>query len=125
MRFKIPCILLLIVALTTSLNSCSEIPENNDPVIGIWARTGLSDGSTQKSSEREEWIFNDAYLGRYHRYEGLNITLLTDFSWSEELGVYTINYPGLDRESEQVIIRQKSDGITLETLKGEILAHRE
>ncbi len=125
MRFKIPCILLLTVVLATSLNSCSEIPENNDPVIGIWSRNELSAGSVQKSSLREEWIFNDVYLGRYHRYEGQNITLQTDFSWSEDQGVYTIEYPGLDWAPQQAIIRQKPDGTTLETLQGEIMAHRE
>ena len=125
MRFKIPCILLLTVLLATSVNGCSEIPENNDPVIGIWSRYGVVEGTAQKSSQREEWIFNDAYLGRYHRYEGLNITIRTDFTWSEAQGVYTIEYPGLDRAPEQVIIRQNPDGTTLETLKGELLAHRE
>lgn len=125
MRFKIPCILLLTVVLSTSLQSCSEIPENNDPVIGIWSRTELSAGAVQKSSQREEWIFNDVYLGRYHRYEGENITIQTDFSWSEYQGVYTIEYPGLDRAPEQAVIRQKSNGITLETLQGEVLARRE
>jgi len=125
MRFNIPCILLLTVVLATGLNGCSEIPENNDPVIGIWSRTELSAGTAQKSSQREEWIFNDVYLGRYHRYEGLNITIQSDFSWSEDQGVYTIEYPGLDRAPEQVVIRQKSDGITLQTIQGEVLAHRE
>ncbi len=125
MRFKIPCILLLTVVLATTLNSCSEIPENNDPVIGIWSRTELSAGTAQKVSQREEWIFNDVYLGRYHRYEGEKITIQSDFSWSEDQGIYTIEYPGLDRAPEQAIIKQKAGGITLETLQGEILAHRE
>lgn len=125
MRFKIPCILLLTVVLTTSLNSCSEIPENNDPVIGIWARTDSPDGSARKASQREEWIFNDVYLGRYHRYEGLDITVQSDFTWSIDKGIYTIEYPGLDRAPEQVTIQHKPEGTTLQTLTGEILAQRE
>ena len=125
MRLKIPCIVLLTVALATCLSGCSDIPENNDPVIGIWSRTVVPDGSALKAPQREEWIFNDVYLGRYHRYEGLNITVQTDFSWSIDQGVYTIEYPGLDRDPEQAVIRQKPDGTTLETLQGETLAHRE
>lgn len=125
MRFKFPHLLLLAVVLATSLNGCSKIPENNDPVIGIWSRTAAPEGTSRTKPQREEWIFNDVYLGRYHRYDGLNITVQSDFSWRINQGVYTIEYPGLDREPEQVTIEQKGEGITLETLAGEVLAERE
>lgn len=125
MRLKFPPLILLAVVLATGLSGCSEIPENNDPVIGIWSRTAAPDGTSRTKPQREEWIFNDVYLGRYHRYDGLNIIVQTDFSWRIDKGVYTIEYPGLDREPEQVTIQQKAAGTTLETLTGEILAERE
>ncbi len=125
MRIKFPHLILLTVVLATGLSSCSKIPENNDPVIGIWSRTVAPESTSRMKPQREEWIFNDVYLGRYHRYDGLNITVQSDFSWRMEKGIYTIEYPGLDREAEQVTIKQNAEGITLETLAGEILAERE
>ncbi len=125
MHFNSPRIVLLVLMVATGLASCSNVPENNDPVIGIWARTEAPEGSSHQTTLREEWIFNDVYLGRYHRYEDQNITIQTDFTWSLIKNVYTIEYPGLDRAPEQVTMHRNSDGITLETLAGEVLAERE
>ena len=125
MQLTTPRIILLALVVATGLTSCSNVPENNDPVIGIWARTESPEALSLKTSFREEWIFNDVYLGRYHRYEGQNITIQSDFTWSLNKNVYTIEYPGLDRAPEQVIMHLKPDGSTLETLAGEVLAQRE
>ncbi len=114
-----------IVAIIFASN-CSRIPENNDPVIGIWAKTVLDESNpTQKQSVRQEWIFNDAYLGRYHRYEGNVLSFKTDFKWEQEDGVYTIAYPGTDMASVHVLMKEATDGVTLEDEKGNVLAKRE
>jgi hypothetical protein len=119
-------LLLPLLAIVLSAGSCSEIPENNDPVIGVWARTETADAPEGKTVLREEWIFNDAYLGRYHRYRGEIIELRSDFSWKVEQDRYTIAYPGLDREPDQVIIETSSPGpALLKTDRGEVLAHKE
>ena len=70
---------LLLLVVITALGSCSEVPENNDPVIGIWGQTQAPKDASAKHMERVEWIFNDAYLGRYHRYMGNEIIEQTDF----------------------------------------------
>ncbi len=86
--------LLALVVLIASSN-CTQIPENNDPILGIWARTEiLSDSQKIENQNFEEWIFNDAFLGRYHNYNNGELEFFTDFSWSMENEIYTISYPG-------------------------------
>lgn len=104
---------------------CSEIPENDDPVIGIWAQTRAPEDSGAKHLERVEWIFNDAYLGRYHVYEGSDITVSSDFQWEARGTVYTIQYPGLKKVEDVVQIKQSAEGIVLIDRDGNILAFRE
>lgn len=111
----------LLSLLLTFLLGCSEIPENHDPVIGIWSRTKMN-GS---ESLREEWIFNDVYLGRYQKYESDVLILKSDFSWEVKNGVYTISYPGLSRTPEQVKIVNSQEVEQLQTLSGQTLASRE
>ncbi|MDE3741724.1 hypothetical protein [Maribacter polysaccharolyticus] len=108
-------------------SNCSRIPENDDPVIGIWSSASIStDSETAKVSTQYEWIFNDAYLGRYHVKENGNITVTTDFSWSEDGGVYTICYPGLDDKSDdEVTMDASTDQASLVDANGNILAIRE
>ncbi|WP_445381530.1 hypothetical protein [Robiginitalea sp. IMCC43444] len=113
----------LLVLLITG--GCSEIPENNDPVIGIWAKTQIEQSDASSQLMREEWIFNDAYLGRYHRYNGNQIIEQTDFRWEAQQGVYTIEYPGLDRAADRATIKENEEIILLEDLEGGILALRE
>lgn len=102
-------------------HGCSEIPAVDDPVIGIWARTEITTGKTL----REEWIFNDVYLGRYHLYENQTLKIKSDFTWKVNQNIYTITYPGLKRASESVTIKRRADNELLETLGGETLASRE
>lgn len=114
-----------IIAIVLASN-CSRIPENNDPVIGIWYRVDvINSGETNKQTIRQEWIFNDAYLGRYQKYEGSVLDFKTDFSWIAENEIYTISYPGTDMIKDVVSMKESPEGILLENVKGEILAKRE
>jgi len=110
------------------VSNCSRIPENNDPVIGIWSNVEVkpTTGQTQKSVNRQEWIFNDAYLGRYHNYVNGKLDVLTDFKWEEEDGTYTISYPGLKNKTTDVVTMIASeDGEILKDADGHTLAKRE
>lgn len=121
--------------------SCSEIPENNDPIIGIWSKTSSANSQESKqesTASKQEWIFNDAYLGRYHSYTNDNIAFLTDFSWTFDGDTYTISYPGTEMPNDIVRIKSKSNSVektetsanneltfVLEETNGETLAVRE
>lgn len=115
--------------------SCSEIPENNDPILGIWAKTTTSESGVDS---KQEWIFNDAYKGRFHSYTNDNVAFLTDFRWVIEGDTYTITYPETDMPSDQVKIKtaelaagtektseNASTAVILEETNGETLAFRE
>lgn len=120
--FSLFALLAIIVA-----SNCSRIPENNDPVIGIWTNTlSAVSGSTAKQQVRQEWIFNDAYLGRYHRYEGNVLSLKTDFQWTKEDALYRISYPGTHMPTNKVLMKEGPDGESfLQDENGNILAERE
>ncbi len=119
--FSLVAILAIIFA-----SNCSRIPENNDPVIGIWYKTEENTlSSTEKISLRKEWIFNDVYLGRYHRYEGNSLAFKTDYKWERNGDLYTISYPGTDMPPAVVRMKEGPDGVTLEDEKGVVLATRE
>ncbi len=109
------------------VSNCSKIPENNDPVIGIWSDLQLNASSeTNKQTTKKEWIFNDVYLGRHHSYNNGAIDVLTDFKWSEEDGLYTISYPGLENKTDDIVSMKKLDtGTVLQDANGNILAVRE
>ena len=106
-------------------SNCSRIPENNDPVIGIWTRIEVNSSETGKQTIRRDWIFNDAYLGRYHRIENGAITVKSDFRWKKDDSIYTISYPGIDKSDNNVIMKESPQGIILEDSIGNILAIRE
>ena len=116
---------LLTIVVLISVSNCSEIPENNDPVLGIWAKIESEGISQEQTSNREEWIFNDAYLGRYQQYEGNNITFYTDFGWTVENGVYTIEYRGTDLETQRVMLVNTDNPETLAYENGSHFATRE
>lgn len=113
-------------------SNCSEIPENNDPIIGIWSNTQLNantdtnKGATEGAA-KNEWIFNDVYLGRYHSYDSNgSLVIITDFQWDEEDGVYTISYPGLENRTDDIVSMKELDTRNvLEDSSGKILAIRE
>ena len=109
-----------------SVSNCSRIPENNDPVIGIWFRLDVNEVNASSSeSVRQEWIFNDVYLGRYHRYENNTLVFKTDFNWEVQDGIYTINYPGTEMASRTVSRKDHSNGEVLADVQDNILAFRE
>jgi len=114
-----------IIAIVSASN-CSRVPENNDPIIGIWAKVEVvSTSESARQTHREEWIFNDVYLGRYHDYNGNTLNVQTDFSWEKTDGVYTITYPGTDMPSHEVRMKEADNVETLEDIQGNILALRE
>ena len=109
-----------------SVSNCTRIPENDDPVIGIWSRMDVNQlDESSSESVRQEWIFNDVFLGRYHRYENNTLVFKTDFNWEIQDGVYTINYPGTEMLSNQVIRKDHSAGEVLADNQDNILAFRE
>jgi len=117
--------LMAIVAII-SVSNCSRIPENNDPVIGIWSRLDVNEvNETSREAVRQEWIFNDVYLGRYHRYENNTLVLKTDFNWEVNDGMYTINYPGTEMPSNTVVRKDHTAGEILADTQDNILAFRE
>ena len=110
-----------------AVSNCSRIPENNDPILGIWVNTELSIEDTARNSDtstREEWIFNDVYLGRYQRYSGNEIIFYTDFSWEVINDVYTISYPEEGMSQVQVALKQSADPEILELGNGDVFATR-
>ncbi len=108
-------------------SNCSRIEQNNDPIIGIWIEAAsFQEGSTAKNTTRKEWIFNDVYLGRYHEFNAGKIIEQTDFRWSQEDGIYTIEYGELKNKSIDIVtINTVSDGILLQQNDGNILAIKE
>ncbi|WP_375325176.1 hypothetical protein [Flagellimonas sp. GZD32] len=117
--------LLSIIAIL-AVSNCSEIPENNDPILGIWAKTEISTSTDKGSSTtREEWIFNDVYLGRYQSYSDSKLVFYTDFKWSEENGTYTIIY-GDPQVQDITVSMQKAKQPEILTLEnGSVFATRE
>jgi len=111
-------------------SNCSRIPENNDPVIGIWAKTEIqveNSDSSRQNTIRKEWIFNDAYLGRYQKYNNNSSEVVTDFKWSIEDGVYTIVYPDVNLNKDDAIVEMQvtSEKSILKSMDGSVLAVRE
>ena len=108
-------------------SNCTRITENNDPVIGIWAHISADVGTTQKTAVtlRQEWIFNDAYLGRYHTYQNKELTIISDFKWVRKDSIYVISYPGLEKEEDVVLMTESENGIILADNEGNVLAIRE
>jgi hypothetical protein len=117
---------LLAILAIIAVSNCSEIPENNDPILGIWSKSEFLTAEGRNGDEiRREWIFNDAYLGRFHRYNNKDLELSTDFSWSLNEGVYTIIYTGTDIPDSKVTLQQATDPEKLALEDGNIFAERE
>jgi hypothetical protein len=109
------------------LANCSRIEQNNDPIIGIWSQSKIitTENST-KQTVRKEWIFNDVYLGRYHEISGTTITLKTDFNWSKQGDVYTIEYRGIeDKPNNYITIQNLENDFFLKKKDGATMAFRE
>jgi hypothetical protein len=109
------------------LANCSRIEQNNDPIIGIWSQSKIiTTENSSKQTVRKEWIFNDVYLGRYHEISGTTITLKTDFNWSKQGDIYTIEYRGLeDKPINYITIENLEDDFFLKNKDGATMAIRE
>ncbi len=118
--------LLLIISII-AISNCTSIPENNDPILGIWAigTSTIDSKTTVENTTREEWIFNDVYLGRYQRYSNSKITFYTDFRWSEDDGVYTIIYSDTEIDDVTVNLQETNDPEILALDNGVVYAVRE
>ncbi len=119
MKNLIPIIAIIGLVL---VSSCSTIEENNDPIIGIWVNAEKSQEAAKDDTIRNEWIFNDAYLGRYHQYNNEEIVVISDFRWSSEDDIYTITYPGLEDRSDDKVALNNGQLIYVD---GKVLAERE
>lgn len=117
---------LLAIVVILAMSNCSEIPENNDPILGIWINSEIVSQTNGDDSELlEEWIFNDAFLGRYHSYTDGNLEFFTDFSWDVESGTYTIEYVGTDIPTIEVTLEQAANLEILALEDGNTFAERE
>jgi len=118
---------LLAICAIVFLANCSRIEQNTDPIIGIWSQSDLIvTENSAKQTVRKEWIFNDVYLGRYHEIEGSTITIKTDFNWSKQDDIYTVEYKGLDGKPNNIItIKSTDDSFYLQEKDGATLAIRE
>ncbi len=116
--------LLGIISLIVICN-CSRIPENDDPILGIWAQTDITTTEGKQTTQREEWIFNDAYLGRYHSFNNEKLEFYTDFSWTIENDIYTIQYRGADIPEAKVKLIKVDYPEILQLENGALFATRE
>ena len=116
-RFYLWAIISLVFA-----SNCSKIPENNDPILGIWSNEARNE---ENGYIRQEWIFNDVYLGRFHQYHNYQLVVITDFGWSLEEGAYTISYRTTDMPNDVVHMETTEDAKMLVDLEGKVLARRE
>ncbi len=116
---------LLSIIVIIAVSNCSRVPENNDPILGIWTKTESSIDGKGADSTREEWIFNDVYLGRYQKYSNSKLVFYTDFKWSETKGTYTIIYGDPQVEDITVSLKQNGDPEILALENGSVFATRE
>ena len=107
------------------LASCSKIPENTDPVLGIWYKTSIPSGESQEEITKEEWIFNDVYLGRYQVYSNNSVTFFTDFQWEKNDGIYIISYPGTEIPEQNARMIMMNEQEVLQDVQGDVLAIRQ
>ena len=110
-----------------AVSNCSRIPENNDPILGIWVRSSTEtavESNTPPIQVKEEWIFNDVYLGRYQVFHNNRLHYYTDYSWELENAVYLIDYYGTDFPKDTVRLGN-SEPQQLLLNSGELFAEKE
>ncbi|MEL7270268.1 MAG: hypothetical protein AAGL34_11900 [Bacteroidota bacterium] len=116
----------LSIVLLVVVSNCSDIPENNDPILGVWTNSNtLETNSRTASITREEWIFNDVYLGRYQAYSNNELVFYTDFKWSNDNDIYVITYTGTDVEEVAVSLVEEDGTDILSLTNGAVFAIRE
>jgi len=109
-----------------AVSNCTQIPENNDPILGIWFKTDTStvEGKGTETT-REEWIFNDVYLGRYQKFSNSRLIFYTDFKWSVDKGDYSITYGDPELADITLNIEQAKNPESLTLENGSVFATRE
>ena len=105
--------------------SCSKIVVSDDPILGVWC----IEFEVQKSIDtitldKREWIFNDAFLGRYHYYENEQILIANDFIWSFDNDRYTVKYLGTDLPDDIFTIRINEDAEQMIDITGQVIGKR-
>ncbi|MEO1487037.1 MAG: hypothetical protein AAFU57_14925 [Bacteroidota bacterium] len=116
----------LSIVLLVVVSNCSDIPENNDPILGVWTNSNtLETNGRTTSITREEWIFNDVYLGRYQAYSNNELVFYTDFKWSNDNDIYVITYTGTDVEEVAVNLVEEDGTDILSLTNGAVFAIRE
>ncbi len=109
-----------------AISNCTSVPDNHDPILGIWVKTESSNIEGKgTSTTREEWIFNDVYLGRYQSYSDSKLTYYTDFKWSEENGTYSIIYGDPQVNDITVSLEKTKEPEVLTLDNGSVFATRE
>ncbi|MDT7827734.1 hypothetical protein RQM65_03525 [Pricia sp. S334] len=110
-----------------AVSNCTRLPENNNPIIGIWTDLGLSKTTETAGNQAllREWVFNDAYLGRYHEIRNGHITFKTDFHWSYENEEYGITYLDPNNGSEVFSLQKQNEVELLSNIEGHVIARRE
>ena len=116
---------LVAVLAIIAVSNCTQIPENNDPILGVWTLSSVSLQLSESNAVRQEWIFNDAYLGRFHRYEGNTLVFSSDFDWEANNDSYTIAYKDNSLENITVIFNAAGDPEQLELQNGDTFAIRD
>jgi len=107
------------------VSNCTKIPENNDPIIGVWQKADRNEISeTEKETSLKVWTFNDAYLGRYNKQLNQKEAVKTDFRWEEVDNRYTISYPGTDIADQTITLERTENGEVLQNMSGDIVAYR-
>ena len=116
---------LVAVLAIIAVSNCTQIPENNDPILGVWTLSSVSLQLSESNTVRQEWIFNDAYLGRFHRYEGNTLVFSSDFDWEVDNKEYTLSYRDTSLENITVVFNASGEPEQLELQNGETFAIRE
>ena len=109
-----------------AISKCTRVPDNHDPILGIWAKTeSFSLEGKSANTTREEWIFNDVYLGRYQRYSNSELIFYTDFKWSQENGSYSLIYGDPQVTDITVSLEKAKEPEVLTLDNGSVFATRE
>ena len=115
-----------LLVLAVAIN-CSRIPENNDPILGIWVRSSVESSApdSQIIQVKEEWIFNDVYLGRYQVFHNNSLHFYTDYAWELRGDTYLIDYYGTDFPKDSVQLDNLTDPRQLLMPSGQVFAEKE
>jgi len=109
-----------------AISNCTRVPDNHDPILGIWAKTeSFSLEGKSANTTREEWIFNDVNLGRYQRYSNSELIFYTDFKWSQENGSYSLIYGDPQVTDITVSLEKAKEPEVLTLDNGSVFATRE